>query len=215
MPFSDNIPELILEFPNTRKFVSVLDGLYQEERSIINSYTRLFNPLLLTNKKWLIKILEEYGFFIPYEFPIEIMQNILINANAIMESRGSLKGVEFFCSAVTLGEVTVNGDNFYQPTDRFLLDTTVMDTIVEDTLHPVFYLSDSTGFTSSPSSLEVTIQSIFYDGTHVAEATSLTNYLRTTLPEYLGFNHLLELTITEQSRATRFYHELLNNHFYE
>lgn len=215
MSFSRYIPDLVKEFPNTRKFVSIFDALYDEERFILDEYVRIFNPLILTDKKWLIKRLLEYGFNIPYEFPVEIMQAILVNINQITETRGSLRGVEFFCSAVTLGEVTLSWDNFYQPSNILLLDTCMVDTIVDNSSDQIFYLADKKGFTTTPSSLEVTIKSIFFSGDYPTEALSLINYLENTIPEFIGFNHDLNFTLNTETRDSRYYHELLNTRFYE
>lgn len=219
MLFSNYIPELLFEFPETRKFVAVLDALCYDERLIIDKYTRSFNPLLLTDKKWLISRLKEYGFDIPYGLPIEIMQLLLLNVGVVSETRGSLKGVELFCSLITLGEVSVTWDNFYQPSDVLLLDTRLVDTIVGiDTFvvnedYRPLYLSDRKGFTTTPSSLGIHIKSLYFSGEY--PTGTILDYLQKTVPEIIGFNHTLDFNLTTEIGDSRYYHELLNTKFYE
>jgi hypothetical protein len=84
MSFKSNIPEQVLAHPNTRKFVSVMDGVNEVKSDIIFTSLRAYNPALLLDKNWLLKRLGDYGVdFIPMEFPLPVIQQFLLNAEAI------------------------------------------------------------------------------------------------------------------------------------
>ena len=61
MSFKSNIPEQVLAHPNTRKFVSVMDGVNEVKSDIIFTSLRAYNPALLLDKNWLLKRLGDYG----------------------------------------------------------------------------------------------------------------------------------------------------------
>ena len=106
MSFKSNIPEQVLAHPNTRKFVSVMDGVNEVKSDIIFTSLRAYNPALLLDKNWLLKRLGDYGVdFIPMEFPLPVIQQFLLNADIILGTRGSKKGVELFLSVMTLRTV--------------------------------------------------------------------------------------------------------------
>ena len=93
MSFKSNIPEQVLAHPNTRKFVSVMDGVNEVKSDIIFTSLRAYNPALLLDKNWLLKRLGDYGVdFIPMEFPLPVIQQFLLNADIILGTRGSKKG---------------------------------------------------------------------------------------------------------------------------
>ena len=50
MSFKSNIPEQVLAHPNTRKFVSVMDGVNEVKSDIIFTSLRAYNPALLLDK---------------------------------------------------------------------------------------------------------------------------------------------------------------------
>ena len=126
MSFKSNIPEQVLAHPNTRKFVSVMDGVNEVKSDIIFTSLRAYNPALLLDKNWLLKRLGDYGVdFIPMEFPLPIIQQFLLNADIILGTRGSKKGVELFLSVMTLGTVSVNFNSFYADPQVLLLNSLI------------------------------------------------------------------------------------------
>jgi hypothetical protein len=141
MSFKSNIPEQVLAHPNTRKFVSVMDGVNEVKSDIIFTSLRAYNPALLLDKNWLLKRLGDYGVdFIPMEFPLPVIQQFLLNADIILGTRGSKKGVELFLSVMTLGTVSVNFNSFYADPQVLLLNSLIQGHIVGDTTDPKFYL---------------------------------------------------------------------------
>ena len=141
MSFKSNIPEQVLAHPKARKFVSVMDGVNEVKSDIIFTSLRAYNPALLLDKNWLLKRLGDYGVdFIPMEFPLPVIQQFLLNADIILGTRGSKKGVELFLSVMTLGTVSVNFNSFYADPQVLLLNSLIQGHIVGDTTDPKFYL---------------------------------------------------------------------------
>ena len=163
MSFKSNIPEQVLAHPNTRKFVSVMDGVNEVKSDIIFTSLRVYNPALLLDKNWLLKRLGDYGVdFIPMEFPLPVIQQFLLNADIILGTRGSKKGVELFLSVMTLGTVSVNFNSFYADPQVLLLNSLIQGHIVGDTADPKFYLIGNSDIINPAVTFSATINSKYF-----------------------------------------------------
>lgn len=211
MNIRDNIPNKLFENPNVDSFISVLDSLNEYKQSVISEAVRVNNPVLCTNGSWLIKALEEYGITgFTNDYPIFPLQQILLNAQTFTSLRGSKKGVEFYCSVLSLGEVTVDDSNFYGEYRILLLDSIIHGTLLGDNKNDLqnFLVGDSKQVALTPT-LRISIATQYCDNPLV------TDYIGRNLPSYLGYAPGKDLNITFTERDNKYYHPLLNGFFYE
>ena len=68
MSFKSNIPEQVLAHPNTRKFVSVMDGVNEVKSDIIFTSLRAYNPALLLVTMGLISYLWSFRYLLYSSF---------------------------------------------------------------------------------------------------------------------------------------------------
>ena len=102
MQFSKFIPVSVKEQELSHKLISVFDGLQAYKEEIIYGSLRTTNFALIDNKKWLLKKLADYGFSgLPYEMPLLVLQQLLLNAVKLNKLRGSYDGVRLFVSIIT------------------------------------------------------------------------------------------------------------------
>jgi len=141
MSFKSNIPEQVLAHPNTRKFVSVMDGVNEVKSDIIFTSLRAYNPALLLDKNWLLKRLGDYG-LISYlwSFRYLLYSSFFLMRILSLAQEGAKNGVELFLSVMTLGTVSVNFNSFYADPQVLLLNSLIQGHIVGDTTDPKFYL---------------------------------------------------------------------------
>lgn len=124
MQFSKSIPDKVFENATSAHFIAVLDSLQEYKQGMIADSIRSYNPILCNNKKWLKKYLADLGFGgVPDDLPINVLQQMLLNADTIMRLRGSYQGLEFFVSVVSLGEVTIDASNFLGSLKRIYPDS--------------------------------------------------------------------------------------------
>jgi hypothetical protein len=213
MSIRNNIPERVFENPNADMFVSVLDGMQDYKKEVIYDSLRAFNPVLCTDKTWLIKTLAEYGVTdFPIDMPLAVLQQFLLNINTILSLRGSKLGVELYCSVLSLGEVTVDDSDFYAIVNFLILNSKVQGTIIADSNDAKFYLvSDSEQLNGVPQ-LGISIQSPYFSTGNLDGATIL-NYITATLPNFLAFSPGKSINITTAIRSDYFFHNLLNQFF--
>ena len=211
MSFSNYIPDRVLEFSNPDKFTRVLDELYKFKQDKMFNALRHTNPILLTDRKWLIKKLSDYGVdFIPMEFPLEIIQQFLLNADVILGTRGSAKGFELFLSTMTLGKVSVNYTNFYAKPNGLILNSRVQGNITGDNLSDTFYLV-GTSQMNGRVTLTITISSSYFsDG---ATKNLIMDTIRRAYPMFLGFSPNREVVFNTSTASKPYFHSLLNKFF--
>lgn len=207
MSFSSSIPDKVLEYPNVSAFISVLDELQNIKTEMISESLRVNNVALLMDKKWLIKKLSELGVSnFPQNFPIEVMQQFLLNADTIFRTRGSKIGLELYCSVLTLGEVIIDDSELYKETYCLLLDSLTQGYLTADTSHEFFTLVDNDEALNPEVPLVVSIKSKFYQN------NTIKNYIASTIEEQLGFYNA-KVTFNYSDRSEAFYHKLLNKYF--
>lgn len=214
MLFSTSIPDKLQEHPNVSAFVSVLDALQNFKTEIIAGSLRVDNAAVLMDKKWLLKKLDELGVSdLPLGYPIQIMQQYLLNADTVCRTRGSKIGIELYCSLLSLGEVTVDDSNFYAETSLLILDSTTQGFITEDNSMNRFYLCGDSEDINQEVTLNITIKSKYFNGQYPNESNIIKSYIENTIGNQLGFSPDREVNFTYQSRSEFYFHELLNSYF--
>lgn len=210
MQFRDSIPSRVMENENADKFVMVLDGLNEEKSGIINQSLRHSNPLLCTDKKWLIKYLQDYGFnYADVSMDLRSLQLIALNVDSIFRLRGSILGLQLLCNAYTLGVVTVDDSNYdVQPFLLIVPNDTSDDgrlTNSNDDEGLYRYLADDDAFNGARS-LGITI----YGG--IADEVAK-NHLQKAVDDFLAFHEGGTININYQPPLNGIetaYHYLMN-----
>lgn len=112
--FKDQIPPDLLDYPMVDQYTTVLDYTLAYKDDFIDSYTRAFNPLKLTNVAYLQKYVGELG-NIPLVpgIPKKILENIILNAANIYILKTSNRGFELFLKSVTDGDVFIDASKLY------------------------------------------------------------------------------------------------------
>ena len=214
MSFSRSIPDKLQEHPNVSAFMQVLDGLQNFKTEIIAKSLRVDNFAVLTDRKWLLKKLEEFGVTgVPINYPIEIIRQYLLNVGTICNTRGSKIGVELYCSLLSLGEVTIDDSRFYKETEVLLLDSPLQGFITEDNSNDRFFICEDTNDLKPLVNLTVTIRSRYFNGDHPSEAELIKSHIESTIGNQLGFSPNKEITFNYQPNSEFHYHKLLNPYF--
>lgn len=207
MKFSSCIPEKLIS-ENTVKFMKVLDGVQDEKQYIIAEALRGNNPLLLNDPKWLILRLADYGLTnIPYELPIVILQQVLLNAGTLLRLRGSKIGLEFFCSLFSLGEVTYDDSDFYSIGTVLWPDSLTEGYITADNVNAYFHILDDNDQLVNTEPLYITVSTPYSDNDLIK------SFLQETISDWLGFNPGKDVIFTFSSRDSEYFHPLLNQYF--
>lgn len=207
MLFNTCIPEKVQEHPNVAAFTEVLDTLQSYKSEIIGNSFRVNNPAVLTDRKWLLKKLDEIGVSnFPENYPLEPMQLFLLNADTIFRTRGSKIGLELYCSVLTLGEVTIQDEDFYKDSPIIQLDSLLQGYITEDNSTKKVYLVSDNLEINPKTSLRISISTPFYSNNVVRK------YISSTLRSQIGFGNVTS-TITFNTSGSRIYHKLLNPYF--
>lgn len=213
MLFSDSIPDRLQEQPNVSAFTRVLDGLQNFKTEVISDSLRVGNFALLTDKKWLIKHLEEFGVVnLPLDYPMQILQQYLLNVDTVCRTRGSKIGLELYCSLLSLGEVVIDDSRFYAESSLLLLDSPTQGFITEDNKDKVFFLCDDSKIEST-AYLTVTIRSRYFNGDYPNEAKLIKGYIEGNIGRQLGFSPEKAITFNYEENSDFYYHKLLNNYF--
>lgn len=214
MYIKDRIPTNLQNYPNVSQFADVLDGLQQFKQENIANSLRAYNMALLMDNKWLLKRLGDYGITdMPIDYPLEIVQQFLLNADTIFGTRGSKIGIELYCSVLSLGEVTVDDSAFYHEPVMLLLDSTVQGYITEDNSSNFYCLVEDTGTINPEVTMNITIKSKFFNGNYPTIAKTIQNYIKNTIGNQLGFSPNKTVNISFSSRNDFYYHKLLNSYF--
>lgn len=214
MLFRTSIPDRLQEHPNVSAFVSVLDALQSFKAEIISESLRVDNYALLMDKKWLLKYLAELGFTdIPLEYPTQIIQQCLLNADTLSRVRGSKIGLEFYCSLFSLGEVTIDDSEFFRDPMLILLDSPLHGYLTDDNSTYDYYLCDNSANVEPSVNLTVTIKSRFFNGDYPKEEALIKSYIETNIGKQLGFSPNREITFYYLQNTDFYYHKLLNPYF--
>lgn len=214
MLFSDSIPDKLQEYPHITSFLGVLDGVQQYKTEIIAESLRVNNPAILMDKKWLLKKISEYGISdFPFEYPIQIMQQYLLNADTLYRLRGSKLGIEFYCSLLSLGEVTLDDSGFYKSATALILDSFSQGFITSSNSDDFYYLFDDTDLLNPKVKLSITITSKYFSGEYPVEEKSIKEYLQKTISNQLGFSPDKDVTFTFLPGTDFYFHKLLNPYF--
>lgn len=172
MRFSEFIPTEVKEQELTYKLISVFDRLQAYKESIVYDALRTTNNALIDNKTWLIKKLGDFGFEnIPYELPLLVLQQLLLNANKLNSLRGSYAGVELFVSIITMGEVTLDTSGWVKPSQQLILNSQEQGFITDSNSKPTFYIVDNNDILRQDNKLTITVKSPYYGVTDLRIAT--------------------------------------------
>lgn len=216
MLFSDSLPDAISEHPNVSRFSEVLNELHTYKKRVVFEALRVHNPSILTDRKWLLKQLQDYGVEgFPLDYPIQVLQQYLLNINTICSLRGSAIGLELFCSVLSLGEVTVDDSQFFNPSVSLFLDSPSRGFLSTDnsvdTRH-LFLIDDSETF-NPRMPLDITIKSKFFSDSSSPECLAVKKYIETFVGGFITFSSNSIINITFQAADNYYFHELLNPHF--
>lgn len=214
MYIKDLFPDRLQEFSNPNNFAEVMDSLQQYKQEIVSESLRVYNPALLTDKKWLLKRLSDYGITdMPIELPLIIIQQYLLNSDVIFRTRGSKIGIELYCSVLSLGEVTVDDSDFYYFPKNLVLSSTVQGFITDNNEGDQFHLVGDTDILDNVSSLVITIKSKYFNGNYPDEAKYIQQYLKDSINANIGFATKKDVTFVFESNTEFYFHKLLNPYF--
>lgn len=214
MLFSDNIPDILEASPYTMAFIKIFDELQKSKTQIISDSIRLDNYGVLTDRKWLIKKLNDLGVSgVPFDYPLPILIQLLLNVGTLNSYKGSLKGLELYCSLLSLGEATIDASKYSHKSRIILLDSLTRGYLTEDNSGILRCLCGSTESIDPVSTLDINIRSKFFTGGSKDEALIL-GYLKDTVELWLPFGKK-QVNIHSDYRPEFYYHELLNPYFHE
>ena len=207
MLFSNNIPDKLQEYPTVSAFVSVLDSLQNYKSEIIGDSFRVHNPAVLMDRKWLLKKLYDLGVTdFPEDYPLEIIQQFILNAETVFRTRGSKIGLELYCSILTLGSVSIQDSEFYEESSTIQLDSFSQGYITGDNSNKSFYIVSDNSEINPETSLSVEVSTPFSDNDVVKD------YLKNTIRSQIGFGNVT-ISLSFKPLNTKFYHKLLNPYF--
>lgn len=228
MNYTYNIPESILENPPTAKLVSVLDGLDRHKKGLIGEYLRYWNPITLNDKKWLVEKLHDFGFSeTSEELPMIVLQQVLLNADVIAGTKGSLMGVQLYCSAFSLGDVVITPEKLdFETWNTLMPNDLIRGFVTGDNINTEYYLVSKTEDFLLLGDLHIDVKSRFfkepiYDGkideygSMVKEdfSTIIYDFLNLNIRNQTIFGAYLDHKIDTLPRDEFYFHELLNKNF--
>ena len=215
MLFSDAIPEKVLENSNTRKFCNVLDALHTYKLSRLNQGLKFYNPLVSMNTRWIIKALEDYGFFgIPDNYPVEPLLKLYLNVNNVVSLKGSKRGLSLWLNVMTLGDVYYDDFNVRTQAQFLILDSLEQGYVTSDMEHTIFYLVSDSDLTPV-GTMPVIIRSIYFDNPEYPASVTdnMKEYLSKEILNWVGFSDFLRVNFTFSHFDSKIYDELLNTKF--
>lgn len=219
MYISDNFPEKILENPNMQKFSGVLDQLQIFKAKNICDSLRIYNHAVLCDKNWILKRLRDYGVsFIPYETPIGIMIQFLLNVNNILATRGSIEGVKLLCGVLSLGNSTIDDSAMYNPSSLLLLNSNIEGAIIGDSQDTEFYILNNSEDIFKATTLTIAVDSPYFNSMYSGYSSDIEAVIKRTIesviPKWIMFSPKITITYSYSGTlvAPR-YHNFLNQNF--
>lgn len=186
MRFKDQIPEEFLDGnKELSNFIVVLDKLNEYKEYLVDRHSLYYKSLLIGERSWLKKRLEDYGFpTIPEELPKQCMDALLINARNVMALKGSDLGLKYFLWCLTFGEISIDWSEFYPNVNNLTLDEfTGKGFLLEDdpaTVDNVNYLLSNVEDLGNQI-LTVNIGSIYWNNQYVID------YITSNIRKFLNF----------------------------
>lgn len=187
MKFKSQIPDDIFINPFAEKFVTVMDEADTFKQAAIHKAHRFYRSPTNTNLPFLIKRVEDAGFpSIPSDFPKDVLDALLLNANDINALRGSKIGLRLWLWCLTFGVISVDDSAFY-PIDEFIQPEEIATNGYIDEFIPnilaggleLFLFDDLTQF--GVSTLIVNIDTKYWN--HV----NIVAYINENIKKYLTF----------------------------
>lgn len=214
MLFSGSVPEVALESPNTSGFLSVLDKLQEHKTLIVTEAIRATsNYAVTTNKKWIIKHLSDFGVVgVTEEFPLSVLQQLLLNVGVLFGTRGSKIGLELFCSLMSLGEVSIDDSKVYVRPSNIILDSIYQGHLTGSNSEDFFYLVGDNDILNPKTSIKIAIKSKYFNGNYPKESEAIKGYITSNVQFWLGFSNTRQ-EISFQAANDFYYHRLLNKYF--
>ena len=210
MLLSQSVPEDALENLETKSFLDVLDNLHLYKQEKIAEYVRSTNYALPTDKRVLTRNLQDYGVKIPYELPVPILQQFLLNVDTIMAYKGSLLGLELLCNVLTFGEVTIDADVTHF-CELLYLDTPE-SFIGADTELQDYYLCTDSDEIAPLNTIDISINTPYAREGYEQELAVIQSALSTAIVDFLGFFNV-QVAFTWDERNAPYFHEQLNSYF--
>lgn len=213
MSFRRNIPDDVLDNPTTSAFVDVLDALQEYKSTIVADAVRGNNYAAITDKKWLLNHLSDYGFYgLPIDMPLAVMQQVLLNIQNLLSIRGSKIGVEMFCSIMSLGEVFLDDIKLYGEPLHILLDSPIQGYVLESSDGPNLHILEDNDILDPKTELSIRIESMFFDYPDSIECKTIQKYIKDNLPDWIAFSNT-DIKLNFAPRSGAYYHKLLNKNF--
>ena len=213
MSFRKNMPENVLVNHTTAAFVDVLDALQGYKSTIVAEAIRGNNYAAITDKKWLLNHLSDYGLYgFPIDMPLAVMQQVLLNVQNLVSIRGSKIGVEMFCSVMSLGEVFMDDSKLYGEPAHILLDSLVQGYVLEDSDGPKLYILEDNDILDPKTKFSIRIESMFFNEPDSIECRTIQKYIRENLVDWIAFSNST-IDIDFAPRTGAYYHKLLNRYF--
>lgn len=214
MLFSDNIPDRVLENPNTASFIRIIDLLQEYKQSYIKDIARVHNPLLCTDKKWLIRQLVDLGFpEVSINMPLVVLQQLIINAGKIVSLIGSIKGLELLCNTSTLGTFSYTLTNYPDDINWLFLDSLKYGHITNSTDSDTWMYLVNSNVMTQDSVLTLNLGSKFFSSTYTKEAKAIKEFISSMAKYFLGFKENFSLVINTSVLSNFIYDNELNDYF--
>lgn len=183
MRYRNQIPPALLLSPDADKFVLVLDGLEQYKESIVEDSTRFYRPPVFTDLKWLRKKVEDLGYPpVPTDFPKEILDAMLLNAQNVMALKGSKLGLTYWLWTLTFGGITVDDSQFYPLGDYIIpsdLDFGFVSEVAPLTSDTLYLFSDAADFGVQILTIGIATKYVYM--------LTLRNYIHKHIKEFISF----------------------------
>lgn len=184
LSFKTSIPDEVLAYPATSKYITILDLLYTHKKSLIDKAHRVYNPVLLTDLNYLRKNVNEQGYpQVPFEFPKVILDNMYLCAEDVMALMGSKIGLDYLLRVLTCGVPTIDDTNFYPKEDYIILSDLVNGFLPaeSDFMDDVFYLFDGV-LNFAGGVMTISIATPFWD------FQPLKDYINNNIRRFVGFS---------------------------
>lgn len=183
MQFRNSIPEEIFTNPFADKIVSVLDLLKTFKEEELFEAAKFYHPILSADLRALRVLIEDLGYPpVPDDFPKEILDNMILNAQHVNALKGSKLGLKYWLWVLTVGDVTIDDSAFY-PVSNYIRPSDDYYGYVSNVSPlgtPDLYLFDGAANFGSQT-LDVSIDTPYHT------LTSLEAYINEHIEKYISF----------------------------